>query len=296
MLVSQQELAPVTPTLNLPEQGEYWQTTKIQRKWLKRETESEKQGGKEREREKVSERVTPCSRRIEEMQCFGDPSGITLSFLRLGCLSERCVCNYRAPSVPLQPGQSFKFTVLETLDRIKEEFQFLQAQYHSLKLECEKLASEKTEMQRHYIMGMVCIQGVYVGYGMYCGVWVRACVQGMGMGMGMGMGIVCIVVCVQGMGIVCIVVCVQGIVCIVVCVQGMGIVCIVVCVQGMGMGMVMGMVCVVACVQGMYYEMSYGLNIEMHKQAEIVKRLSAICAQIIPFLSQESKEIITAYL
>uniref|UniRef100_A0A3P9A8H4 Groucho/TLE N-terminal Q-rich domain-containing protein n=1 Tax=Esox lucius TaxID=8010 RepID=A0A3P9A8H4_ESOLU len=92
------------------------------------------------------------------------------------------------PPVPLQPGQSFKFTVLETLDRIKEEFQFLQAQYHSLKLECEKLASEKTEMQRHYIM---------------------------------------------------------------------------------------------------YYEMSYGLNIEMHKQAEIVKRLSAICAQIIPFLSQE---------
>uniref|UniRef100_A0AAQ5YUB8 Groucho/TLE N-terminal Q-rich domain-containing protein n=1 Tax=Amphiprion ocellaris TaxID=80972 RepID=A0AAQ5YUB8_AMPOC len=57
--------------------------------------------------------------------------------------------------VPLQPGQSFKFTVLETLDRIKEEFQFLQAQYHSLKLECEKLASEKTEMQRHYIMAEI---------------------------------------------------------------------------------------------------------------------------------------------
>uniref|UniRef100_A0A8D2P6Q3 TLE family member 4, transcriptional corepressor n=1 Tax=Zosterops lateralis melanops TaxID=1220523 RepID=A0A8D2P6Q3_ZOSLA len=37
----------------------------------------------------------------------------------------------------------------------------------------------------------------------------------------------------------------------------------------------------------MYYEMSYGLNIEMHKQAEIVKRLNAICAQVIPFLSQE---------
>uniref|UniRef100_A0AAR2M4R2 TLE family member 2, transcriptional corepressor b n=1 Tax=Pygocentrus nattereri TaxID=42514 RepID=A0AAR2M4R2_PYGNA len=93
---------------------------------------------------------------------------------------------------PPLPGQSFKFTVLETLDRIKEEFQFLQAQYHSLKLECEKLASEKTEMQRHYIM---------------------------------------------------------------------------------------------------YYEMSYGLNIEMHKQAEIVKRLSAICAQIIPFLSQEQQQL-----
>ncbi|NWW63591.1 TLE2 protein, partial [Ifrita kowaldi] len=40
----------------------------------------------------------------------------------------------------------------------------------------------------------------------------------------------------------------------------------------------------------MYYEMSYGLNIEMHKQAEIVKRLSAICAQIIPFLTQEHQQ------
>ncbi|XP_028569950.2 transducin-like enhancer protein 2 isoform X1 [Podarcis muralis] len=88
-------------------------------------------------------------------------------------------------------GQPFKFSVLEICDRIKEEFQFLQAQYHSLKLECEKLASEKTEMQRHYVM---------------------------------------------------------------------------------------------------YYEMSYGLNIEMHKQAEIVKRLSAICAQIIPFLTQEHQQ------
>nr|XP_061804143.1 transducin-like enhancer protein 4 isoform X9 [Nerophis lumbriciformis] len=92
--------------------------------------------------------------------------------------------------VPPQPGQPFKFTVSESCDRIKEEFQFLQAQYHSLKMECEKLASEKTEMQRHYVM---------------------------------------------------------------------------------------------------YYEMSYGLNIEMHKQAEIVKRLNAICAQVIPFLSQEQQ-------
>ncbi|XP_070761000.1 transducin-like enhancer protein 4 isoform X12 [Enoplosus armatus] len=92
--------------------------------------------------------------------------------------------------VPHQPGQPLKFTVTESCDRIKEEFHFLQAQYHSLKLECEKLASEKTEMQRHYVM---------------------------------------------------------------------------------------------------YYEMSYGLNIEMHKQAEIVKRLNAICAQVIPFLSQEQQ-------
>uniref|UniRef100_A0A3B3BQ72 TLE family member 2, transcriptional corepressor a n=1 Tax=Oryzias melastigma TaxID=30732 RepID=A0A3B3BQ72_ORYME len=52
------------------------------------------------------------------------------------------------------PAQLFslKLTYPETLDRIKEEFQFLQTQYHSLKLECEKLATEKTEIQRHYVM------------------------------------------------------------------------------------------------------------------------------------------------
>ncbi|KAG9343115.1 hypothetical protein JZ751_014087 [Albula glossodonta] len=32
--------------------------------------------------------------------------------------------------VPLQAGQPLKFTVLETLDQNKEEFEFLQAQYH----------------------------------------------------------------------------------------------------------------------------------------------------------------------
>ncbi|XP_032059552.1 transducin-like enhancer protein 2 isoform X2 [Aythya fuligula] len=41
----------------------------------------------------------------------------------------------------------------------------------------------------------------------------------------------------------------------------------------------------------MYYEMSYGLNIEMHKQAEIVKRLHAICAQILPLLAQEQQQL-----
>lgn len=92
---------------------------------------------------------------------------------------------------PPQPGQPFKFTVIESCDRIKEEFNFLQAQYHNLKLECEKLASEKIEIQRHYVM---------------------------------------------------------------------------------------------------YYEMSYGLNVEMHKQTEIAKRLNAIILQIIPFLSQEHQQ------
>ncbi|XP_040825947.1 transducin-like enhancer protein 3 isoform X19 [Ochotona curzoniae] len=93
-----------------------------------------------------------------------------------------------APHQPGQPG--FKFTVAESCDRIKDEFQFLQAQYHSLKVEYDKLANEKTEMQRHYVM---------------------------------------------------------------------------------------------------YYEMSYGLNIEMHKQTEIAKRLNTILAQIMPFLSQEQQ-------
>ncbi|KAK6631263.1 Transducin-like enhancer protein 4 [Polyplax serrata] len=31
---------------------------------------------------------------------------------------------------PPQPGQPFKFTIGESCDRIKEEFNFLQAQYH----------------------------------------------------------------------------------------------------------------------------------------------------------------------
>uniref|UniRef100_A0A8C2BZY7 TLE family member 5, transcriptional modulator n=1 Tax=Cyprinus carpio TaxID=7962 RepID=A0A8C2BZY7_CYPCA len=53
-------------------------------------------------------------------------------------------------------SQQLKFTTSDSCDRIKDEFQFLQAQYHSLKLECDKLASEKSEMQRHYIM-CVCV-------------------------------------------------------------------------------------------------------------------------------------------
>lgn len=35
---------------------------------------------------------------------------------------------FQAPHQPGQPG--FKFTVAESCDRIKDEFQFLQAQYH----------------------------------------------------------------------------------------------------------------------------------------------------------------------
>jgi groucho len=44
----------------------------------------------------------------------------------------------------------------------------------------------------------------------------------------------------------------------------------------------------------MYYEMSYGLNVEMHKQTEIAKRLNAIIAQILPFLSAEHQQQVAA--
>ncbi|XP_018364325.1 PREDICTED: protein groucho-like [Trachymyrmex cornetzi] len=106
----------------------------------------------------------------------------------------------RHPAAPGGGGSGgaaggLKFTVADTCERIKEEFNFIQQQYHSLKLECEKLASEKTEMQRHYVM-----------------------------------------------------------------------------------------------VRHFYYEMSYGLNVEMHKQTEIAKRLNAIIGQVLPFLAQEHQQ------
>ncbi|XP_034195436.1 TLE family member transcriptional corepressor groucho isoform X6 [Osmia lignaria lignaria] len=103
----------------------------------------------------------------------------------------------RHPAAPGGGGSGgaaggLKFTVADTCERIKEEFNFIQQQNHSLKIECEKLASEKTEMQRHYVM-----------------------------------------------------------------------------------------------VRHFYYEMSYGLNVEMHKQTEIAKRLNAIIVQVLPYLTQE---------
>ncbi|XP_029044338.1 protein groucho isoform X3 [Osmia bicornis bicornis] len=106
----------------------------------------------------------------------------------------------RHPAAPGGGGSGgaaggLKFTVADTCERIKEEFNFIQQQNHSLKIECEKLASEKTEMQRHYVM-----------------------------------------------------------------------------------------------VRHFYYEMSYGLNVEMHKQTEIAKRLNAIIVQVLPYLTQEHQQ------
>ncbi|KAF6778138.1 hypothetical protein AHF37_02432 [Paragonimus kellicotti] len=52
------------------------------------------------------------------------------------------------PSAPPGSGTSYKFTVVETCDRIKEEFNYIQQQNHSLHLEREKLISERSDMQR----------------------------------------------------------------------------------------------------------------------------------------------------
>uniref|UniRef100_A0A4W4FDY8 TLE family member 3, transcriptional corepressor n=1 Tax=Electrophorus electricus TaxID=8005 RepID=A0A4W4FDY8_ELEEL len=79
-----------------------------------------------------------------------------------------------APHQPGQPG--FKFTVAESCDRIKDEFQFLQAQYHSLKVEYDKLANEKTEMQRHYVMGGAGCLSVFT-LGGVCAFWLLSCLR-----------------------------------------------------------------------------------------------------------------------
>jgi prefoldin subunit 5 len=53
---------------------------------------------------------------------------------------------------PQGSGPSFKFTVGDSCDRIKQEFSYLQAQCEGLKADYEKLVGEKTEIQRHYVM------------------------------------------------------------------------------------------------------------------------------------------------
>jgi hypothetical protein len=90
-----------------------------------------------------------------------------------------------------------KLSVAEACDRIKDDYRALQGDYHNLKVECDKLTTEKDTIQRHYIM---------------------------------------------------------------------------------------------------YYEMSNCLNVEMHKQAEIAKRLNAICLQLIPFLQQEHQQQVASAL
>ncbi|VDP06463.1 unnamed protein product [Soboliphyme baturini] len=46
---------------------------------------------------------------------------------------------------PPQPGQPFKFTVIESCDRVKEEFNFLQAQYHSTHLAADRRRFSKSK-------------------------------------------------------------------------------------------------------------------------------------------------------
>lgn len=96
------------------------------------------------------------------------------------------------------PGSSqVEFSIIESCDRLKKEFSLLQQQCQSLKFDCEKLAQEKLEVHRQYVM---------------------------------------------------------------------------------------------------YYEMSYGLNVEMHRQSELAKRYLAICHQMIPCLSQEQQNQVAATL
>jgi hypothetical protein len=54
-----------------------------------------------------------------------------------------------------QGSGSGSLAIVNTLDaceRIKEEYNYLLSTNQSLKLELEKLAQDKTEMQRHYVM------------------------------------------------------------------------------------------------------------------------------------------------
>ncbi|KAK4471279.1 hypothetical protein MN116_004722 [Schistosoma mekongi] len=122
------------------------------------------------------------------------PSRPPVSFFQTAFFLPICIpvlhIFLQGPSGPVGPC---KFTVVETCDRIKEEFTCIQQQNHSLQLEREKLLSERTDMQR------ICV---------------------------------------------------------------------------------------------MYYEMANGLNLEMHRQMEIAKRLSAILTQVLPFLSQEQLSVI----
>jgi len=101
--------------------------------------------------------------------------------------------NHNRPAPP-HPSNAQNFSsnaVAETCDRIKEEYSILHAQNHSLKLDYEKLMTEKGEVQRHYVM---------------------------------------------------------------------------------------------------YYEMSYGLNVEVQKQTEIAKRLQTIILQLMHYLSPEQQQ------
>jgi groucho len=92
-------------------------------------------------------------------------------------------------------GMGNIMNTLEACERIKEEYQFLTSQNQSLKVQCEKLAQEKNEIQTHY---------------------------------------------------------------------------------------------------NLIYEMSYGINNEMHKQTEIAKRMRDICSQIIPYLPPEHQVQVTS--
>ncbi|KAH0620128.1 hypothetical protein JD844_014753, partial [Phrynosoma platyrhinos] len=142
------------------------------------------------------------------------------------------------PQAPHQPGQpGFKFTVAESCDRIKDEFQFLQAQYHRRQPWPHHVAEEDEEEQGGFSPTPAIAVAVAVASHLCgCGSWANVA---------LGRRLIALVE---------------------------------LAVREQRLG------------KGQYYEMSYGLNIEMHKQTEIAKRLNTILAQIMPFLSQEHQQ------
>jgi hypothetical protein len=124
-------------------------------------------------------------------------SGTGSGSTHIGSLNSGGQDKITANMFPGRSGPQVDFNVADYCERLKKEFSVLQQQCQSLKFDCEKLAQEKIEVHRQYVM---------------------------------------------------------------------------------------------------YYEMSYGLNVEMHRQSELAKRYLAICHQIIPCLSQEQQNQVAATL
>ncbi|XP_013920709.1 PREDICTED: transducin-like enhancer protein 1, partial [Thamnophis sirtalis] len=101
---------------------------------------------------KVDSKMISCKNNLEKDTILDLQMKPANAHLQTPPMATTAVAATAAASVVSTTPQSLKLTYPEILDRIKEEFQFLQNQYHSLKLECEKLATEKTEIQRHYVM------------------------------------------------------------------------------------------------------------------------------------------------
>lgn len=68
---------------------------------------------------------------------------------------------------PHQPGQPFKFTVAESCDRIKEEFSFIQAQYHRYSEMCKSTITCIFDSVRRMLSFLHCKCDVHCTVGVY---------------------------------------------------------------------------------------------------------------------------------